>query len=151
MKPINTALCSYGMSGLVFHGPLLETHPAYRVVKVLERHKHESKGKHPGSKLVRTFEEIIDDPRIELVVVNTPDHLHVDMASRAMEAGKHVVVEKPFTLKSSEADQLIELADKKGLVLSVYHNRRWDGVYLTVKEVLASGKLAAAVDRATND
>ena len=146
MNPINTALCSYGMSGLVFHGPLLEAHPGYKVTKILERNKHESKDKHPGSELVRNFDALIDDPDIELVVVNTPDHLHVDMATRAMEAGKNVVVEKPFTLKASEADHLIEIADKQGVVLSVYHNRRWDGVFLTVKEVLASGKLGRLVD-----
>jgi len=146
MKPINTALCSYGMSGLVFHGPLLEVHPGYTVGKILERNRHESKGKHHGAQLVRNFEAIIEDPSIELVVVNTPDHLHVDMASRAMQAGKHVVVEKPFTLLTSEADQLIELAEKQGVTLSVYQNRRWDGVYLTVKEVLASGKLGRLVD-----
>ncbi len=146
MKSINTALCSYGMSGLVFHGPLLEAHPGYKVSKILERTKHESKDKHPGSQLVRNFDAIIDDPAIELVVVNTPDHLHVDMATRAMEAGKHVVVEKPFTLLTSEADQLIETAEKHGVILSVYHNRRWDGVYRTVKEVLASGKLGRMVD-----
>jgi predicted dehydrogenase len=146
MKPIKTALCSYGMSGLVFHGPLLEVHPGYQITKILERHKNESSGKHPGARLVRNYEAIIEDPEIELVVVNTPDHLHVDMASRAMEAGKHVVVEKPFTLRTSDADLLIELARKQGVVLSVYHNRRWDGVYLTVKEVLASGKLGRLVD-----
>ena len=146
MNPINTALCSYGMSGLVFHGPLLEVHPGYKVSKILERTRHESKGKHPGSLIVRDFQDIIDDPEIELVVVNTPDHLHVDMASRAMEAGKHVVVEKPFTLLTSEADELIELAEKQNVILSVYHNRRWDGVYLTVKDVLASGKLGRLVD-----
>jgi len=146
MNPINTALCSYGMSGLVFHGPLLEAHPGYKVSKILERTKHESKDKHPGSHVVRIFDDIIDDPAIELVVVNTPDHLHVDMATRAMEAGKHVVVEKPFTLLTSEADQLIECAEKHGVILSVYHNRRWDGVYRTVKEVLASGKLGRMVD-----
>jgi predicted dehydrogenase len=146
MKPIKTALCSYGMSGLVFHGPLLEVHPGYDIAKILERHKNESAGRHRGALLVRNFEEIIEDPDIELVVVNTHDHLHVDMASRAMEAGKHVVVEKPFTLRTRDADQLIELARKQGVLLSVYHNRRWDGVYLTVKEVLASGKLGRLVD-----
>jgi scyllo-inositol 2-dehydrogenase (NADP+) len=129
MNPINTALCSYGMSGLVFHGPLLEVHPGFRVVKILERSKHESAGKHPGSE-----------------VVNTPDHLHFDMASRAIKAGKHVVVEKPFTLKVSEAETLINLKEEHGVMLSVYQNRRWDGVYLTVKEVLASGKLGRLVD-----
>lgn len=146
MKPIQTALSSYGMSGLVFHGPLLEVHPGFKISKILERNRNESDGKHPGAKLVRDYQEILNDPDIELVVVNTPDHLHLDMASRAMEAGKHVVVEKPFTLKVSEAEELMKLSDKQGVVLSVYHNRRWDGVYLTVKDVLSSGKLGRLVD-----
>ena len=146
MNPIQTALCSYGMSGLVFHGPLLEAHTGFKVTKILERNRNDSEGKHPGSRLVRNFEAIIEDPSIELVVVNTPDHLHADMAKRAMDAGKHVVVEKPFTLKTAEADRLMELAEQKGLVLSVFHNRRWDGVYLTVKEVLHSRKLGRLVD-----
>ena len=146
MKAIQTALSSYGMSGLVFHGPLLEAHPGFKISKILERNRNDSDGKHPGAELVRDYQAIIDDPDIELVVVNTPDHLHMDMATRAMEAGKHVVVEKPFTLKTSDADLLIDLATKKGVVLSVYHNRRWDGVYLTVQEVIRSGKLGRLVD-----
>ena len=146
MKAIQTALCSYGMSGLVFHGPLLEVHPGFKINKILERNRNESDGKHPGAQLVRNYQQIIDDPDIELVVVNTPDHLHVDMATQAITAGKHVVVEKPFTLKVSEAEALMELADKQGVILSVYHNRRWDGVYLTVQEVIRSGKLGRLVD-----
>ncbi|MCD4709220.1 MAG: Gfo/Idh/MocA family oxidoreductase [Bacteroidales bacterium] len=146
MNPINTALCSYGMSGVVFHGPLLEAHPGYKIGKILERNRNDSKGKHPGAQLVRNFDALINDPSIELVVVNTPDHLHMDMATRAMKAGKHVVVEKPFTLKASDADQLIDLAEKQGVILSVFQNRRWDGVYLTVQEVIRSGKLGRLVD-----
>jgi scyllo-inositol 2-dehydrogenase (NADP+) len=146
MNPISTALCSYGMSGVVFHGPLLEAHPGFKISKILERNRHDSDGKHPGTHLVRDFDAIIDDPAVELVVVNTPDHLHMDMATRAIKAGKHVVVEKPFTLKASEADLLIDLADKQGVILSVFQNRRWDGVYLTVKEVIDSGKLGRLVD-----
>ncbi len=146
MKPIQTALCSYGMSGLVFHGPLLEAHPGFKINKILERNRNDSEGKHPGSTLVRSYEDIVGDPDIELVVVNTPDHLHTEMAALALEAGKHVVVEKPFTLRTADADTLIELAGKQGVVLSVFHNRRWDGVYLTVQEVLRSGKLGRLVD-----
>jgi predicted dehydrogenase len=134
------------MSGLVFHGPLLEAHPGFKIKKILERNRYDSKGKHPGAELVRDFQAIIDDPDLELVVVNTPDHLHTDMATRAMEAGKHVVVEKPFTLKTKDADQLMTLARQKDLILSVFHNRRWDGVYLTVQEVIRSGKLGRLVD-----
>jgi len=146
MKQIQTALCSYGMSGIVFHGPLLEAHPGFKITKILERNRNDSDGRHPGAELVRDFQAIIDDPDIELIVVNTPDHLHTDMSTRAMEAGKHVVVEKPFTLKTEDADQLISMASEKGVILNVFQNRRWDGVYLTVQEVIRSGKLGRLVD-----
>ncbi len=136
MKPIATALASYGMSGLVFHGPLLETHPGFEIKKVLERHKNESEGKHPGAILVRDFNEILDDPDIELVIINTPDYLHYEMSLAALEAGKHIVVEKPFTLKTSEANDIIARAKKNKLMVSVFQNRRWDGDFLTVKDVI---------------
>ena len=146
MKPVNTALCSYGMSGVVFHGPLLEAHPGFNISKILERKRNESDGKHPGAMLVRSYEEILEDDAVELVVVNTPDHLHHKMCTLALQAGKHVVVEKPVTLKSEDTDQLIQLAREKGLVLSVFQNRRWDGDFLTVKKIIESGKLGRLVD-----
>jgi predicted dehydrogenase len=146
MHQINTALCSYGMSGVVFHGPLLEAHPGYKISKILERNRNDSKGKHPGSEIVRDYTHILEDPGIELVVINTPDPLHFEMCKRAIEAGKHVVVEKPFTLKAADADILIDLAKQKNITLSVFHNRRWDGDFLTIKQLIESGKLGRLVD-----
>lgn len=146
MQEINVALCSYGMSGVVFHGPLLETHPGYKISKILERNREDSAGKHPGSEIVRDFDSIINDHDIELVVVNTPDHLHFEMTAKVIEAGKHAVVEKPFTLKSSQADSLIKMAREKGVMLTVFHNRRWDGAFLTVQEILETGKLGRLVE-----
>jgi len=146
MNMINSALCSYGMSGLVFHGPLLQAHPGFRISRILERTKQLSSGKHPGAVISRSFEDILEDPGVELVVVNTPDHLHYEMAAKAIRAGKHVVVEKPFTLKTEHADELIALAKERGLILTVFQNRRWDGDYLTVKEILELGKLGRLVD-----
>lgn len=146
MKEINTALCSYGMSGVVFHGPLLQAHPGFKITKILERNKQESKGKHTGAVLTRSLDAILGDAEVELVVVNTPDHLHHEMAASALRAGKHVVVEKPFTLKVEHAEELITLAKEKGVMLTVFQNRRWDGDFLTVKEIIASGKLGRLVD-----
>ncbi len=145
MHQISTALCSYGMSGKVFHGPLLESHPGFKIKKILESNRNESEGKHPGAVIVRQYRAILDDPSIELVVVNTPDHLHDEMASRALEAGKNVVVEKPFTLKSADADRLIRIAADRGVMLSVFQNRRWDGDYLTVRKIIQEGKLGRLV------
>lgn len=146
MQKINVALCSYGMSGVVFHGPLLEAHPGFKISKILERHREESKGKHPGSEIVRDFQAILDDPEVELVVVNTPDHLHFEMTAEVIRAGKHAVVEKPFTLRTEHADQLIRLAEEQDVLLTVFHNRRWDNTFLTVKKILAEGLLGRLVD-----
>ena len=145
MKTINTAITSYGMSGTIFHGPLLEAHKGFSVKKVLERHLNNSEGKHPEAHVVRNYESILVDPEIELIVVNTPDYLHYEMVKQALEAGKHVVVEKPFTLQSSEADKLIELSREKNLMLTVFQNRRWDGDFLTVIKVIKEGKLGRLV------
>ncbi len=146
MKPIISAIASYGMSGIVFHGPILEAHPHFEIRKILERNKSNSKGKHGKATLVRNYKDILNDREIELVIVNTPDLYHYDMAIEALKAGKHIVVEKPFTLKSSQADEIIALANKRGLLVSVYQNRRWDGDYLTVKELIekeACGRLVS--------
>ena len=145
MKPIQTAIASYGMSGLVFHGPLLEVHPGFEIKSILERHHENSRGKHPGAKIVREYESILDDEEIELVIVNTPDYLHYDMAKAALQAGKHIVVEKPFTLKSAEALELMQLGEEKERMVSVFQNRRWDGDFLTVKKVLKEGSLGRLV------
>jgi len=117
-----------------------------KISKILERNRNDSAGKHPGAEIVRDFKSILNDKEIELVIVNTPDHLHFDMASKVIEAGKHAVVEKPFTLKSKQADELILLAENKGVILTVYHNRRWDGAFQTVQEIIENGKLGRLVD-----
>ncbi len=146
MEILNTALCSYGMSGLVFHGPLLEAHPGFKITKILERRKRESEGKHREALIVKEYDEILEDRDIRLVVVNTPDHLHFEMATAAIQAGKHVVVEKPFTLRAGDASKLITMARNRGVILTVFQNRRWDGDFMTVKEIIGSGKLGRLVD-----
>lgn len=143
---IKTALASFGMSGLVFHGPSLKVHSDFEVVKILERSKNLSKELFPDAIIVRSYEEIISDPEIELVVVNTPDQLHYEMVKQALLAGKHVVVEKPIALNSVEAMELVELACKKAVVLTVYQNRRWDGDFRTVQKILEEGKLGRLVE-----
>jgi len=124
------------MSGQVFHGPMLKVNPNFRVVKILERTKNLSAQLFPEAEIVRDYSSILNDNSVELVIVNTPDYLHFEMAKAALKAGKHVVVEKPFTLTSEEAKNLVSLAKEKNVVLSVYQNRRWDGDFLTVQKVL---------------
>ena len=146
MKPINTALLSFGMSGWVFHAPFIHVHPRFNLYAVWERTKNEAEVKYPGIKTYRTLEELLADEAIELVVVNTPNATHFDFAKAALNAGKHVIVEKPFTVKFEEATELIELAQQKGLMLSVYHNRRFDSDYKVVKRVVKEGLLGDIVE-----
>ena len=143
--PVKTALASFGMSGLVFHGPLLYADNCFELSKVLERTKSESVKKYPEVELVRSFDELCNDDSIELIVVNTPDHTHYELCKKALECQKHVVVEKPFTQKYAESLELIELAEKKNLLLTVFQNRRWDGDFLTVKKVVENKLLGRLV------
>lgn len=144
--PIKTAISSYGMSGQVFHGPLLKVNKGFEVVQIFERSKNLSKKMFPEADIVRSFNEIIENPEIELVIVNTPDSLHFEMAKQVIEAGKHCVVEKPLAQKQSEAEKLVKLANKKGVVFSVYQNRRWDGDFLTVQKIMQEAKFGRLIE-----
>ena len=133
---IKTGICSYGMSGKLFHAPFLEAHPGFDLSAIVERNKDESREKYPGSTLYRSVEELIADKEIQLIIVNTPTHLHFEQVTMALLAGKHVVVEKPFTITVKEAEELTALAKTQKLQLSIYQNRRYDGDYRAVKKVL---------------
>lgn len=144
MNKIKTALLSYGMSGEVFHGPLLKAHSGFEIVSVFQRNPQ--KAANHSFPVVKEFREIINDSSVELVIVNTPNETHHRYASDALEAGKHVIVEKPFTVTVSEADELMALAAKGGRILTVFQNRRWDGDFLTVRKVLDAGLVGKLVE-----
>ncbi|MDD4425774.1 MAG: Gfo/Idh/MocA family oxidoreductase, partial [Mariniphaga sp.] len=145
-KIIKTALASYGMSGQVFHGPLLKGNSGFEVTAVLERHKSLSRRLFPEATIHRNYAELLGLPDTELIVVNTPDNLHYEMARQALEAGKHVVLEKPAAQKRAEAEELFNLAEKKGLTLTVFQNRRWDNDFLTVKKILEQNYLGRIIE-----
>lgn len=140
-KIIKAGVCSYGMSGKLFHAPFIEAHPGYELAGIVERNNNESRERYPNSKQYRSVDELIADETIQLIVVNTPTHLHFEQAKAVLNAGKHLVIEKPFTVTVKEAEELTRLAEKKGLFISIYQNRRYDGDYRAVKEVLQQGLL----------
>lgn len=146
MKPINTALCSFGMSGRVFHAPFISVHPGFNLYGVWERTKNLAQEKYPGVKKFRTLEEMLADKEIELVIVNTPSVTHYEYARQTIESGKHLIVENPFTATVKQAEELIELAKKRNVKLSVCHNRRYDSDYKTVKKILDEGALGKIID-----
>jgi len=124
------------MSGKLFHAPFIQNHPGFELTAIVERHNNESGERYPQSKLYRSVEELFADTSIQLVVVNTPTHLHFENAKAALLAGKHVVLEKPFTITVKEAEGLTALAQKQNVQLSIYQNRRYDGDYRAVKKVV---------------
>jgi predicted dehydrogenase len=142
---IKTALCSFGMSGRVFHGPLLAVHPEFSLTHVWQRSKSDAQEVYPEVEVVRTLDELLASD-VELVVVNTPEPTHFPFAKKALEAGKHVIVEKAFTTTLAEADELIQLANDRGLLLSVFQNRRWDSDFLTVQRIVGQEMLGRLVE-----
>jgi predicted dehydrogenase len=146
MKPIITGLASFGMSGSLFHAPFLAIHPGFDLKYIVERTKNLSKERYPDVRVLRSFDELITEPDVELVVVNTPDVTHYEYTKKALLAGKHVVVEKPFVFTVDEGNELIELAASKSLMLCVYQSRRWDGDFLTIRKILASGVLGRVIE-----
>lgn len=146
MSQIRTAILSFGMSGKVFHAPFIQLHAGFELYGVWERTKSESLAFYPGIKIFRSLEELLADETIELVIVNTPTGTHFDYAKKTLEAGKHAVVEKAFTTTVEEAVALKELAEKKGLTISVFQNRRWDSDFKTVKKIVQEGWLGEIME-----
>lgn len=146
MQPINTALLSFGMSGKVFHAPFLSVHEGFNFYAVWERTKNLAQEKYPSIKTYRTLEELLSDEAIELVVVNTPSVTHYEYAKRCLQAGKNVIVEKPFTATVKEGEELIVLAKEKHKLLSVYQNRRYDSDYKAVKKVVDEKLLGELIE-----
>lgn len=144
--PIRTAILSYGLSGKVFHAPFIQLHPGFELYGIWERSTSASILTYPHVHIYRSLEEILQDNRIELVIVNTPTGTHYEYTKRVLEAGKHVVVEKAFTTTVAEAVALHNLASERGLMLSVFQNRRWDSDFQTVEQVVRNGWLGEILE-----
>jgi len=146
MQTIKTALCSFGMSGWVFHAPFLHLHKGFELYGVWERSKKTAAQKYPGTISFDTYEALLNDAAIELVVVNTPNYTHFELAKKALQANKNVIVEKPFCITVKECVELIALAKEKNKLLSVYQNRRYDSDYKIIKKVVKEGWLGDIVE-----
>ena len=146
MRKINVGIASFGMSGKVFHAPILAHHEGFKLAKIVERSNNEVKKIYPDVVSVKSFDDLLDDDNIELVVVNTPDLTHYELACKALQANKHVVVEKPFTRTIRQGEELLNLAERKNRMLSVFQNRRWDGDFLTISKLLENGCLGRLVE-----
>jgi len=142
---IGVAVIGFGLAGRVFHAPFVSAVPGLRLEVIVQRKGDEAAKAYPKVRILRSFEEALSDAAVQLVVVGTPNATHYELAKQALEAGKHVVVDKPFTATSAEAKELSGLARAKGLVLAPFHNRRWDGDFLTVRRLVESNAVGRLV------
>jgi scyllo-inositol 2-dehydrogenase (NADP+) len=138
---IGVGLVGYGYAGRVFHSALVERAPGLELRAVMTRDpaRREQAARERGVATYATLADLVADPAIDLVVIATPHDTHAALAVAALEAGKHVVVDKPLAITLAEADRLVDVARRADRMLSAFHNRRWDWDYLTVKRVLAAG------------
>lgn len=145
-RRIVAGVLSYGMSGQVFHAPFLDQKERFELRAVVERTKKLAQERYPNIISYDSVEALLDDDTIELVVVNTPNDTHYEYACKALEAGKHILVEKPFATNSKEAKELFDLGQKVGKHVFVFQNRRWDSDFKLVKRVIGSGELGSLIE-----
>jgi scyllo-inositol 2-dehydrogenase (NADP+) len=144
-RVLNTAVVGFGISARTFHVPFLVTNPNFNWMAVVERNTNLAVSYKKDITVYRSFEAMLEDNRIDLVIITTPNLTHLPFAKAALLAGKHVVVEKPFTITTGEAKELIALSKSTGKLLSIYHNRRYVTDFKTIQQLLQQqllGKLA---------
>ena len=141
---IKVGVVGFGLAGKVFHSPFIRMVDGFELTAIMRR-SGEVDPKYPGVQFVRTLNELLAIPDLQLVVVATPNDTHVPVATQALEAGKHVVIDKPFTPTLHEAEQLVALAKKQKRIVTVFQNRRWDGDFLTVRKIMNEGSLGRVV------
>jgi scyllo-inositol 2-dehydrogenase (NADP+) len=151
-NPIKTALIGFGASGRHLHLPLLSANKHYQLVAV-STHRSNLSNTLPQGCSQRYFTQVVTDPTIELVVIATPNNSHFELAKKALESRKHVVVEKPMALQRDQVETLLTLAKQQNRLITSFHNRLWDCDFMAIKRLLTSNQLgnvhsyAARVDR----
>ena len=142
---IDVGLIGFGLGGKAFHAPVIAGVEGLRLAAVLQRHENTAAEIYPGVKIVRSLQELLAIPSIKLVAISTPNDTHFSYAKACLQADRDVVVDKPFTTTLAEAKELVELARQRGRLLTVYLERRLDGDFATVKQLIANGELGRLV------
>jgi scyllo-inositol 2-dehydrogenase (NADP+) len=145
MKCIRVGLIGFGFAGRIFHSNVIEAVQGLELAAIVQRSGSEAATAFPHVKILTSVEALLEDLSIQLVVVATPNATHLPIARQCLLAGRDVVIDKPFTLNSEEAVELIQLARERGRLLSVYQNRRWDGDFQTVRKLVDSDRLGRLV------
>lgn len=146
---IGVGLIGFGMAGEFFHAPFIRNVDGFSLRKIRTanpEHIHKVRHQYPDVEVVDKSESILDDANIQLVIIATSNSSHYELAKKALLSGKNVVVDKPFTITTEEADELIVLAKEKNLLLSVYQNRRWSSDFKTLQSVIEKGLVGRVVE-----
>ncbi|CAH0529471.1 oxidoreductase [Vibrio hippocampi] len=141
LQPIKTAIVGYGFSAKTFHIPFIHHLPEFALTAISSSQAQQVSQDWPAVTCYANAERLFEQSDCELVIITAPNDVHYSLVKAALLNNKHVIVEKPFVTDSRQGEELIELAQQQGLVLSVYHNRRWDGDFLTVKKLIEQGRL----------
>jgi predicted dehydrogenase len=142
---IEVGLVGFGLGGKSFHAPVIQAVEGLRLAAIVQRSGDEAKRLYPQARMVRSLDELLDIESIQLVVISTPNQTHFPFCMECLQAGRDVVVDKPFTNSVQEAVQLVRTAKRSGRVLTVYHDRRFDADFQALRKLVASGDLGRIV------
>jgi scyllo-inositol 2-dehydrogenase (NADP+) len=142
---IEVGLVGFGLAGRYFHAPVIRAVPGLCLSAILQRSGVSAAQTYPDVRMVRNLDELLATDAIRLIVVATPNQSHFPIAKRCLEAGRDVVVDKPFTVSVAEAVELLQLARKLGRILSVYHDRRFDADFHSLRKLVAAGELGRTI------
>ncbi|TFF40127.1 Gfo/Idh/MocA family oxidoreductase [Mucilaginibacter psychrotolerans] len=139
--PIVTGLMAYGMSGRIFHAPFIHSNPGFTLKGIVERSQKKAAAVYTDIVSYNSIDELLADEEVELIIVNTPNNLHLEHAIAAMRAGKHVLVEKPAAATAAQVKELFDVGRETGKHVMVYQNRRYDSGFISTKSIIESGRL----------
>jgi predicted dehydrogenase len=143
---IGIGIVGFGVAGRVFHAPLISSVEGWRLDGIVARsNAADAQARYPKTRVVPSLGALLEDKNIRVVVVASPNATHAQFATEALEAGRDVVIDKPFATSSADAERLIALAERRKRVLTVFHNRRWDGDFLTARSLLEKETLGRLV------
>lgn len=143
---MKTGIVGFGLSGRVFQAPFIHCHSGFQLEKIVSSKPFEVNQIYPQAEIVSSFEHLLNDKTLDLVIIASPNATHFDYAKQALLAGKHVVIEKPFVTSLSQAHELVQLSKSCKQTLAVYQNRRWDGDFQTVRSIINQGLLGEIVE-----
>ena len=144
--PLRVALIGYGFVGKVFHAPLIQATPGLLLHTVVSRDAGKVHADWPDVQVVGDTDAAFADPAVDVVVIASPNDSHAPLAMAALAQGKHVVVDKPFTVTLTEARDVVDAARRAGRLVSVFQNRRWDGDFLTVQRLVGDDTLGRVAE-----